>query len=171
MGNEKKYEIKLLYLGKYLKEIENDKNLIINETKLPDSEFKKQLSEFGLVNKQKIESLNIKTIYNIYKKYEKEVNEIKIHENNDIIKDQKKLIENNNVIEDDKSLIINYLNNKNIIFGEININSEDINKDIQIINSYENFKKKYNIILKDDLKYNNEKEIKENRNKNRWKNN
>ena len=30
------------------------------------------------------------------------------------------------------------INNENIIIGEININESDINKDIQIINSFEN---------------------------------
>jgi len=43
--NEKGYEIILLYLGKYLKDIENDKNITINENKIPDTEFKKQLCE------------------------------------------------------------------------------------------------------------------------------
>jgi len=41
IGEEKGYEIKLLYLGKYLKEIE--KNIIKEENKTPESEFKKQL--------------------------------------------------------------------------------------------------------------------------------
>ena len=52
-GNENIYEIKLLYLGKYLKDIENDKNIIINENKIPDNEFKKQLYESGLIKKKK----------------------------------------------------------------------------------------------------------------------
>ena len=43
INNEKGYEIKLLYLSKYLKDIETDKNKIINENKIPDTEFKKQL--------------------------------------------------------------------------------------------------------------------------------
>ena len=36
--NEKRYDINLLYLGKYLKQIENNK---LDETKMPESEFKK----------------------------------------------------------------------------------------------------------------------------------
>ena len=47
IDNEKVYEIRLLYLGKYLKDIENDKNIIINEKKIPNTEFKKQLCETG----------------------------------------------------------------------------------------------------------------------------
>ena len=49
--NEKIYEIKLLYLGKYLKDIENDNNLINNDIIIPNSEFKKQIGEFGLIKK------------------------------------------------------------------------------------------------------------------------
>ena len=126
-GNENIYEIKLLYLGKYLKDIENDKNIIINENKIPDNEFKKQLYESGLIKKEKIQNINTKILYNIYKQYENDIN-----------------------------------NNKNIIISEINIKPEDINKDIHIINSFENMKRENKIKNKeDDWKYENEKEIKE----------
>ena len=56
------------------------------------------------------------------------------------------------------------LNNKNnIIIGEIYIKKEDINKDIQIINSFENVKREREWPDEDDdIKYLNEKEIKEN---------
>ena len=56
-------------------------------------------------------------------------------------------------------------NNKknNIIIGEINISSNDINKYIQIINSFENYKRIKKLGEKeDDYKYENEKELKEN---------
>ena len=53
-------------------------------------------------------------------------------------------------------------NDNNIIIGEIYINENNINKDIQIINSYENLKTEYFIDKEDDYKYENEKEIKEN---------
>ena len=59
--------------------------------------------------------------------------------------------------------ILNEMKYKNIIIGEIYINKEDINKDIQIINSFENDKRKWNWKdREDDYKYENEKEIKEN---------
>ena len=127
IGIEKGYLINLLYLGKYLKDIENDRNLVINENIIPDSEFKKQLSEFGLIKEENIENINTKKLYNSYIKYEKS-----IYGNN-------------------------YIN------GEINISSKDINKEIQIINSFENSKRmdKYED-KEDDWKYKNEKEIKEN---------
>ena len=129
IGEEKRYEIKLLYLGKYLKEIENNENIINNENKIPVSEFKNQLSEFGLVKTEKIENINTKTLYSEYKKYEKDLEE-----------------------------------NNNKITSEINISSNDINKDIQIINSFENYKRMHIYIInkKDDDKYTNEEEIKEN---------
>ena len=92
IGNKKLYVIKLLYLGKYLKDIESDKNLVINENKLPDSEFKRQLSDFALIRKEKIENINKKILYEEYKHYEKEISEniiigeIKI-DNCDVYKD------------------------------------------------------------------------------------
>ena len=60
--------------------------------------------------------------------------------------------------------ILNEMNYKNIIIGEIYINKEDINKDIRIINSFENCKRenKWRRDREDDYKYENEKEIKEN---------
>ena len=82
IGNEKGYEIKLLYLDKYLDDIEQDKNVIKNVNKLPDSKFKEQLGKTGLIKKEKIEKLDTQTVYNSYKNYEKEVNSNK---NNKII--------------------------------------------------------------------------------------
>ena len=82
IGNEKGYEIKLLYLDKYLDDIEQDKNVIKNVNKLPDSKFKEQLSKTGLIKKEKIEKIDTQTVYNSYKNYEKEVNSNK---NNKII--------------------------------------------------------------------------------------
>ena len=125
LGKYKRYEIRLLYLGKYLNEIEDDKNIIINENKIPESEFKKQLTEFGLIKKEKIENINPKTIIKEYKEYEKEIN--------------------------------------NFIKGEINIGTNNINEDVQIINSFENVKKEINYKnTEDDWIYENENEIKEN---------
>jgi len=42
LKGEKGYEIKLLYLGKYLKDIENDQNIIMDENHISESKFKKQ---------------------------------------------------------------------------------------------------------------------------------
>ena len=135
MGKEKIYEIKLLYLGKYLKDIENDNKLINNEILIPNSKFKEKLEDFGLIKKEILKKINIKKIYNEFKKYESEIN-------------QKNISTTTNKI--------------NIITGEINIKHEDINKPIQIINSYENKKRMNNEANNsDDWKYENEREIKD----------
>ena len=139
IGKEKGYEIKLLYLGKYLKEIENDENVIKKGKEIPECEFKRQLEEFGLIRPERIKNLNTKTLYDDYQRYEEE-----IEENNK------------------KNRIKKNIKN-NIIIGEINISQNDINKDIQIINSFENYKKINQLNDKDDdWKQKNEEEIKEN---------
>jgi len=127
IGKEKRYEITLLYLGKYLKEIENNKNIINKENKIPESEFKKLLCEVGLIKPEKIKDISTKILFNEFKNYERDIKE----------------------------------NNKksNIIIGEISISSNDINKDIQIINSFENCKRTIPYIFEDkedDYKYENE---------------
>ena len=43
------------------------------ENKIPDSEFKKQLSEFGLIKPETIENINTKTLYKEYNKYKEEI--------------------------------------------------------------------------------------------------
>ena len=72
IDNEKVYEIRLLYLGNFLRDLENDKNIIINDNIIPDSEFKKQLSEVGLIKEEKINTkiLNNNIIGEIYIKPE-----------------------------------------------------------------------------------------------------
>ena len=122
IGDEKGYEIKLVYLGKYIPYIENEKKV----NKIPETEFSKQICEIGLIDKDKINLSNTKNLYNMFKIYEKE---IKV----------------------------------NLIIGEFDIKSEDVDKDIQIINSFENFKKENNYEdREDDWLFNNEKEIKDN---------
>ena len=79
--DEKVYEIKLLYLGKYLKEIENDNNLIKNKIKLPDSEFKKEIINSGLIQKEKIENINTKDMHEKFKRHAKEIKENDIKSN------------------------------------------------------------------------------------------
>ena len=128
---QKGYEIRLLYLGKYLEKIEKDKKIINKEDKIPESDFKTQLIEFGLIKPEKLKTIKINELFKQYKKYE-------------------------------EYIIINHMKN-NSITGEINISSNDINKDIQIINSFENFKRMEKLEdQEDDYKYKNEKEIKEN---------
>ena len=64
-------------------------------------------------------------------------------------------------IKNEKDIQENNIKN-NIIIGEINISSNNINKNIQIINSFEIFKRINDLKDKEDnYKYENEKEIKE----------
>ena len=229
MSQEKVYEIKLLYLDKYLGFIENDKNLITIGEKIPDSEFKNKIINFGLLNKEKLEKANSSSLYNAYKEYDdklknknhhfkddseedsdseikfeeeksnnKEENnktkeEIIIKENNktneEILskennKTKEEIInkESNNIKEDINTKVgfntkedeikeaSNNFEIESINEAEINenlgyviIGPEDINKEIQIINSFENVKRMERAELKqDDLQFLNEKEIKEN---------
>ena len=108
----KGYEIKLLYLGKYVKDIENDKNIIETENILPESEFKKQLIESGFISGEKINNNNTKKIFSDYKKYQSNVNNYK-----------------------------NKFMNDNYIIGEFTINKKDINKKIRIMHSFGEYEK------------------------------
>ena len=74
IGGEIIYEMRLLYLGKYLRNIENDYNIISYEYSLPESEFKTQLMMNGLIQKEIIKNLTTKLLYNKYKQLEKEMN-------------------------------------------------------------------------------------------------
>ena len=62
-----------------------------------------------------------------------------------------------------KDIIKNIEENKNYILAEINIEEDDINKNIRILNSFEEYKRIYKCYDKEnDYKYGNEKELKEN---------
>ena len=77
IGKEKEegYQIKLLYLGKYLENIENDKKLILKENKLPDCPFKTELTESGLINSELMQNMNTKSIYNAFQNYVEDIGE------------------------------------------------------------------------------------------------
>ena len=124
--NENIYKIKLKYLGKYLKDSQNDKNLSDNSKCLPNSEFQDEITKTGLINKETIENKSIKEMFKDFNEYI-----IKLTENNENIENNEK---NESIINTD------YIT-KNCIIGEIYIKEEDINKDIRIINSIENSKK------------------------------
>ena len=70
--NKAIYEIKLLYLGKYLKHINNNKNILQNIYKIPDSEFKKQILDLGLTQPET--NQNDKKIKSHMKNYEEKLN-------------------------------------------------------------------------------------------------
>ena len=69
--DKNRYEVRLLYLGKYLKEIEKDINIIDIENEIPDSKFKKQIIDLGLIPENKIK--NTKQIFNDFKEFKENV--------------------------------------------------------------------------------------------------
>jgi len=69
--DDKTFEVRLFYLGKYLKEIEKDVNIVEIENQLPDSEFKKQIIELGLIKKDKIK--NTKQVFKNFKQFQNNV--------------------------------------------------------------------------------------------------
>ena len=86
------YIIKLFYLGKYIKQLENN----MDSKKIPDSEYKQQIIKSGLISKVEPVEDTPKNINKKYENYKKEINnyndmnyilsEIEIKEN-DIYKD------------------------------------------------------------------------------------
>ena len=159
IGNERGYEIRLLYLGKYLKDIAKDQNIVKNENKIPDTKFKKQLIEVGLIQKEKVQEVNTKKLYNNFRDYEKHVNQIQKDKNVLIIDNRI----NNGISGGNFTTTNNDMINRNFIIGEINIRSDDIYKFTRVINSFENFKRETNLSeQEDDWKFNNEKELREN---------
>jgi len=87
--------------------------------------------------------------------------------NNKIIEDIKEIINENNINNKFNNIMKIYekINNKeNKIIAEIDIKEDDVNNDIRIINSFEQYKRenKWRKDKEDDYKYENEKEIKEN---------
>ena len=116
------YIINLKYLGKYLKKFEEEEG-----REIPDSIFKKEFIQSGLIKRENIQNRNTRQLMNIYREYRNRIN--------------------NNV-------------NSSYIVGEIDIKE---NKEIRIINSYEEAKRSDNKfkIYGNDSEYNNEEEIKE----------
>ena len=95
------YEIKLLYLNKYLEELKDYKKNI----QIPDSEFKKQIIELGLIEESKIED----NPEFILKKYEEYKSKTEINKQNNVCDESKvnikqKLSVNKYVIEEFKEL-------------------------------------------------------------------
>ena len=72
-GNEITYEIKLFYLGKYLKEIEKNKNKYYKNNFIPDSIFKEELSESGLIPEDELEKMTCKKLFDSFEEYKKEI--------------------------------------------------------------------------------------------------
>ena len=178
--NEKGYEIKLS--EKTL--IEFNISKINNETIIYETEFKKQIDKSGLIKSEQINNYNnLILTYNQYKNPHINNNKINDNHNNPITTNYINKNNLNNLNNSNKSnnnpfsaktqitkkKRNNKLNQGNYISGIINITEEDINREIQVINSYEELKRKRNTDLKhenysekDDYKRENEIEIRQN---------
>ena len=225
VNNEKRYEIELSYLGKYIKQFNLPKKLSLDEdniemftkainknsniindkfntinmatmenlnstfrsplspkvsnanipkisiiSNIPDSDFKKELFQSGLIKPEIIRNNNnteqlLKTFNNYKIKIDKEKKD-----KNKNKKNTKKIniISNPNpnyILRrfdiEEPSQIEAIDNRPNYIDGVLNISQNDINKNIRIINSFESFKRKhpYTQFNKEMI---NEKEIKDN---------
>ena len=85
-----------------------------------------------------------------------------INNNNKIILDIKEIINDNDINEQFKNIIniYNKINNINYIIAEIDIKENDVNKDIRIINSFEEYKREKEWKGEKEDEYKNEEEIK-----------
>ena len=70
-----RYIIRLIYLGKYIKQFENDKKFNASSDKLPNSYYKDLLKQSGLVEEKTIEKIKIKEISKKYKVYKENRNQ------------------------------------------------------------------------------------------------
>ena len=177
------FECKLNICMKCEKDHKNHKSIYYGEI-LPDNDNNDELREYIDKLKYEIKDIikkleniieNMEIYYNISNKniknnknrnYEilKNINEF-INYNNIIIKDIKEINNNWDINNKFKNLMKIYdeMNNENYIIGEIEIKKEDINKDIRIINSYEQYKRENKYDKDYDNKYENEKEINKNK--------
>jgi len=164
-NNEKVYEIKLLYLGKYIKDIKKDINEKGNII-IPNTEFKKEIIKLGLIKPEIINKRNnTKKLIEKYEEYKEEIINNKNENNNvgDIIKK----IERNEIRK------INNINNRKTISSIKEINNNNMNKNnekntmkrlINIFENNNNENKNENIKVFENKKFNKNKE-----NKNEYK--
>ena len=111
-NNEKIYEIKIFYLIEYSQELIEDSSIINNENIIPNTEFKNQIIQFGLINFKQIKTTKNLAINNIKYKSSKIDYKIKEINNKDI----------NNKEINNKELNNNGINNTDINNTEINNN-------------------------------------------------
>ena len=123
-NNEKIYEIKLLYLGKYIKALE--KNINNDNIVIPDSDFKKQIIENGLIEKNKNRD-NPKYILEKYSEYKEE---IKKNTNNNYIINQINI--NQNLLNKDIRIINTYEHFLKDNKGDGEKNDKEIRDNIEI---------------------------------------
>jgi len=151
------YETKI-----YIDKLNNEINEIINKLKNIKDNFELYYNISSNILNNIDEFNNFQKLYNIHEL---------VNFNNIIIKDIKEIINDKDIKIKSKHIFNIYEKmNKcdNYIIAEIYIKEEDINRDIKIISSFEQFKRESNsknsknIDVNDYYKFGNEKEIKEN---------
>ena len=145
------YEIKLIYLNKYFEGLEKFNTEINLDKTIPKTKYTEFLEESGLIEKMTYE---LKPIILNYAKYIEEIDKIQDQKEKTKDNDEKEKIKKN----DKKEIMKANNKNNNYIIAEIEIKESDLNKDIRIINSYENQSKEG----EQENKNKNEKEIKDN---------
>ena len=159
IDNEKIYEIKLLYLGKYVKEFKQNKEFIESENIIPNSEFKKQIVQIGLINQDNInQNNNAKQLMTKYEKYEENI--IRNKNESDIKSIIKNLEIKNNIKKEQKERLDVKQMIKNINKTIIRPNNNDTNK--RTIKSNNDTSKK--LIAKSNNNDSNKEVIKSNNN-------
>jgi len=196
-NGDKIYEIRLLYLGKYLEKIEKDKILIENKEDLPKTTFKDEILQSRFIKSEDINKNNPKQLIQNYITKKKEILKIPNPVSNPQIHHYKPpyIIRRFKKPEDDNDIpfvkeiynppsppnipirpsppLIKQLDNRliptkdndsdNYIIGKLIVTENDINKNIRIINSFEEMKRLYNYLkVEDERNFMNEKELKEN---------
>ena len=63
----------MIYIGKYLYDIQGNPKIILEKNEIPDSEFRTQLIHSGLIEPKILMNLNTQDLYNSYKNYETEI--------------------------------------------------------------------------------------------------
>ena len=160
------YEIKLLYLAKYLDKYKEEFEKI--PKMIPDSEYKNELIKSKIIEINDIESIDSRQLYeksNNYKIVIKPNPPNEIPTNLNYLYNIRKIklhpVIGNFIIPNpslDTNPTINF--KENYITGYFLITDTDLYQDIRIINSFEESKRRYNYIkVQNELKYNNEKEI------------
>ena len=143
----------------YIDKLKNEIDKIINILKNINENFELYYN----ISSNIINNNNINEINNYQKLYN--INELN-NFNNIIIKDIKEIINDKDIKNKFKNIFNIYEKmNKcyDYIIAEAYIKKEDLNKDIRIINSYEQYKRERNFKNNDDdYLYENEKQIKEN---------
>lgn len=156
---------------------ENNSKLVDDSLKNKMNEFKKYINEFKehleeIINKLKNVMFNLEFYYHLSSNFinndESTQNTYEFIKYNDVVlNDIKGIILDTNIENKIKKIMNIYekMNNKytNYIIAELEIKQEDLNKNIRIINSFEQCKKEEEWEDEDDdCKCQNEKEIKEN---------